>query len=397
MKKIILKESDLTSLILRILKEQSVIGAPNYGNALNLPNINPKNLKFGDGGKKDPTKARDVRILQQKLFDLGLLKTKSGVPTGYFGNLTQRALETYYKGSKGIPTVKSPSTKKSQVIPSLKQQSKKVRFTPRIDAELNYIKKRGLNDRPFFIYDPKDNLLYLFDKNSLIDYTSVVDGKSQQKQGKVYTYEDWCRDSGFNHTPGICTVSGVNSEKQCKSIDKAVWKGSYCHREPIYSKLPEANRFFPKGIYDIRGLFRTEGYVGAGLNNFRVYKTGTKDLLPASIHGIPKGSQERLNASSDLEAGLKKDLETGKVPEKYLQNTKAIAAANQSFGCVGVPATFVDNPKVQQVANGARLFVMGDDQNFLVQNANTYFEKLAGDGENCVNPKSLANKMQDVA
>jgi len=59
--------------------------------------INPKKLKFGDGGDKLPKFKRDVSILQQKLIDLGCLKTKSGKPTGYFGSLTDSALNTYNK------------------------------------------------------------------------------------------------------------------------------------------------------------------------------------------------------------------------------------------------------------------------------------------------------------
>ena len=49
-------------------------------------NINPKNLKFGDRGD-------DVKKLQQLLMDMGLLKTTSMKPTGYFGKLTRAALE----------------------------------------------------------------------------------------------------------------------------------------------------------------------------------------------------------------------------------------------------------------------------------------------------------------
>lgn len=72
MKRVIkLTESDVRNIIKKILIEQE--------------NINPKNLKFGDRGS-------DVIELQQKLIDMQLLKTKTGKPTGYFGNLTNKAL-----------------------------------------------------------------------------------------------------------------------------------------------------------------------------------------------------------------------------------------------------------------------------------------------------------------
>jgi hypothetical protein len=57
--------------------------------------INPKKLKMGDGGKSKPKQIADVKALQQKLMDLKLLRTDTMVPTGYFGSLTQKALDAY--------------------------------------------------------------------------------------------------------------------------------------------------------------------------------------------------------------------------------------------------------------------------------------------------------------
>lgn len=65
-----------------------------------VENINPKNLKFGDGGLRNPNQVNDVKILQQKLFDGGFLKTNTMKPTGYFGNLTKSALEKYQQTQK---------------------------------------------------------------------------------------------------------------------------------------------------------------------------------------------------------------------------------------------------------------------------------------------------------
>lgn len=91
MKKIIkLTEVDLKLIVNKVIQEQ-----------FNSKNINPKGLKFGDGGKSNPKLSNDVKILQQKLIDAGLLKTKSGVPTGYFGNLTKAALDKYNNSMVG--------------------------------------------------------------------------------------------------------------------------------------------------------------------------------------------------------------------------------------------------------------------------------------------------------
>jgi hypothetical protein len=94
--------------------------------------------------------------------------------------------------------------------------------------------------------------------------------------------------------------------------------------------------------------------------------------MSAAIHGIPN-TNERLVASKDLQNLLQSDINSGKVPEEYLNNVKAITQANQSFGCIGIPASFVDNPKVQSIIksniNKIKVFAMGEDsQDFLVQN-----------------------------
>jgi hypothetical protein len=99
MKKIIkLTEQDLQNIIKKVLYEQSMFSAPSYSplNPIaNKENINPKNLRLGDGGRNNPKQIEDVKILQKKLMDAGLLKTKSMVPTGYFGTLTNMALKRY--------------------------------------------------------------------------------------------------------------------------------------------------------------------------------------------------------------------------------------------------------------------------------------------------------------
>lgn len=427
-----LNERDLTKIISKILSEQPYARqeynkATDYLNRFpgSKPNINPKNLKKGDGGKKNPEQVKDVITLQQKLIDLGLLVTKTGKPTGYFGDLTQKGLDTY-KGVKQTPEKKKEVTQLSErqkninnaycnseggivILPNSKtsgikwtdwakkfnvtqqeieiakksctKEKKDYKLTPRIDRELEYIKMRGLDKQPFFIYDPKQNLLYLFNKESvLVDYTQVVDGADvQSDKSPALTVEKWCELSGLKSKPHLCTDDKTNTRKQ-----------------PYYSVLANtANRFLPKGIYSITSLSRHEGYVGGGKNVFSM-KDEKGNEIAAAIHGIPN-LPERLRASAELETILKKDIASGKVPKEYLKSIKTIANANQSFGCVGVPAKFIDNPKVKDLAANARVFVMGESGDYLVQNATEYFEKLGSDGQNCMNPASLANKMSNVA
>lgn len=105
MKKIIkLKESDLKNIIRRILSEQS------------KENINPNNLKVGDGSRRNPKKNNLVKQLQQKLMDLGFLKTTSMKPTGYFDSMTKNALDRY--NGDTLKSTIQPTTPSTGVKPS---------------------------------------------------------------------------------------------------------------------------------------------------------------------------------------------------------------------------------------------------------------------------------------
>jgi peptidoglycan hydrolase-like protein with peptidoglycan-binding domain len=80
--------------------------------------INPKKLSLGSGGKNNPTQIEDVKKLQKKLMDLGFLKTDTMTPTGYFGELTQKALNQYNGVSKSSVLSKgNEESKTSNVNP----------------------------------------------------------------------------------------------------------------------------------------------------------------------------------------------------------------------------------------------------------------------------------------
>lgn len=87
--KIIINETQLKNIISNLILEQKV-------------DINPKKLKIGDRGN-------DVVLLQQALINSGLLKISK--PTGYFGNLTNKALIEYY--NKSNPNVTANTNTKT--------------------------------------------------------------------------------------------------------------------------------------------------------------------------------------------------------------------------------------------------------------------------------------------
>lgn len=239
------------------------------------------------------------------------------------------------------------------------------KYSPRVDAEIKHIKNRKLDLNPFFIYDPKDNLLYLFDVGGLyVASTSVVDGADAQKDlgsAKAFSMEDWCKLSGQDSTPHLCT-----DPKTKQPI------------HPYYGPIASVSgRFLPKGIYTIKGLIHKQGYVGSGKNQWNLkplkldgtITSAAKAHMSAAIHGIPN-LKERLVANQELQDKLKNDVDSGKVPAKYLDSVKSILNANQSFGCVGVPASFVDSPKVQSILKkgNVNVFAMGEGTDMLVKN-----------------------------
>lgn len=269
-----------------------------------------------------------------------------------------------------------------------KVQTQSYTYSPRVDAELEYIKDRlpwwkkllGSDaEKPFFIYDPKYNLLFLFNKDfSLIKSTSVVDGKDAQKDTEPFHTEDWCKASNLDTAPHICTNKGTK-QKQF----------------PSYKSLNDmAVKFIPRGIYTINALYREGGFSGKGLNTYSLADSSGKDMS-AAIHGIPKMAG-RLMASKNLEKLLQSEKNGGRVPQEYLKAVDTvIASANMSYGCIGIPAAFVEDPKVIAVVKvGVPVYVMGEsNQGYLVQNSSKYFNELNGDGQSCANPMMIASEM----
>ena len=231
--------------------------------------------------------------------------------------------------------------------------------------------------------------------------------QSAAQKNTVYSYSDWCKSSNLLITPNLCTHP-TKDKVACENEIKGIWdvKTNSCTRAPYYGALPSSDRFLPKGIYTISSLETHEGYTG-GKDNVWNLKNSSGDKVKQAIHGIPN-SEERIRASNELLSLLNKDLSSGKVPEKYLNNTSAIARANQSYGCVGIPENFVDNPKVMSIVKSQtgksgilgffneqiRVFVMGDrpNENYLVSSDN-YFKGIEGNGQSCQNPLSVAKNV----
>lgn len=140
-----IKEKELLNVITSILNEQLFSSSKQ--------NINPKNLKLGDGGPKSTEKKKDVIDLQNKLIKANLLKIST--PTGYFGNLTQSALNNYLRGTKGDNTNNINKTIKP---------SRDGRFSKQVNKQIDYLRSINFNE-PCTILDDAKNLLHVFNEN----------------------------------------------------------------------------------------------------------------------------------------------------------------------------------------------------------------------------------------
>lgn len=198
MKKIIkLTESELESIIERVLQEQgSMFGTagnniPGYrqDDLRNKPSskkvvtprvydINPKKLKMGDGGSRNPKQVEDVKKLQSELVRLGFLVLTQG-PTGYFGKLTQKALDKYYSSKdktdlsqtkKDVIKSNEPGTMSKNINPEF---MKKFNFEKLSTKDSTPVCKAGQENCAQFVNDFSDKIKWVgnawiaHDNNSL--------------------------------------------------------------------------------------------------------------------------------------------------------------------------------------------------------------------------------------
>jgi hypothetical protein len=244
-------ESQLEDIVKKALNEQSFPGTSSSENmgyrSFSTPqnpkkdikpkeDINPKKLKLGDGGKLNPKLIPDVRILQQKLIDLGLLKTKTGKPTGFFGELTDLALKTYYSGK--VDSSKMSSKEKTALPPLL---------TTTQSAPSDYLGKGGQFERELYggmsqeqylkfidqlsKYPPASKLKLPLHLRAFMDYLMgrttpltaadltreeqdflKIHAISQSKKRLGFNYDYW-KSVGAGNLPTAITSSGSKKEK----------------------------------------------------------------------------------------------------------------------------------------------------------------------------------------
>jgi len=412
MKKIIkLSESDLVSIIDRVISEQK------------RENINPNNLKLGDGGSSNPKKNNLVKQLQQKLIDLGFLKTSSMKPTGYFGRYTKDALDRYNgvtpqkttqppkpKSTPQSSPVPTPSSNKNQSQNNIKKPNTlsqsiesstripDVTGSDRVNKELFYINARPkFNGKPFFLVDPRLNIVYAFDENhKFIDYSQSVAGADKQTE-KIVTYEEWCNISGLKYDKfaKLCKGQEVRS-----SVDSSKSKAI----DPNYDKLRELHkRYQAPGIYQTSSVAYEKGYTGKpGVPNEFFMQTPEGVQIPTAIHSLVN-IPNRITADAELKKYLNSEKNKGRIPKEYIDIVTGLTSKyDLSSGCFNVDPKFANNPRVIQIAKDkAYVFIMSEkNENYLVvvppQNQDEFFSELKGEGQRCKSIESIASNLASV-
>jgi len=399
-------------IILELHKKQGYNTISEQG----IENINPLNLSIGAGGKKNPNQIPAVKSLQQKLIDKGLLKIKTGRPTGYFGNFTNAALSRYQSQStptekvKKTPTqtrtqtpTKTPQTKQfcephpkdNRVDPKLEVnyqpeaiKLRKLGIPQRTSCEISFIKLRPeFTKKPFFVVDTRENLIYLFGTDSqFVAKSYTLDGAHGQSQDAkkiaqaLMTFEE------------EMTSIGLSWDSKTRKYKDSKGKTVENYTDKFYNNIDKIGaRFFPKGIYSIHNLSTDKEYAGGSNNIFNIKTLDGKQISQA-IHGF-YNEPPRVEALQRLKSKMGKSFnpENPNVPQEFIDEvTKYLNTSkyNRSYGCINVPADFLEKAK-PYAKQKPMVFIIGEtENNYLVNNSDDFFNKM-GQGEDCVNPAKL--------
>lgn len=406
MKRVIkLTESDLQKIVRKVLNEQS------------SSSVNPKGLKFGDRGE-------DVRKLQQKLIDLKILKLSKG-PTGFFGKMTQGALDK--AEGKPVPTTKDISkgtTQKSSKIsgqeltvcpsvgnspyfrdlsgmvsnfkkqfPNLKTDQEVIALIDRLinrDAqmfkqtipsisregacEVASIGRRSQYDtKNIFIIDSPNKRIFLFSAKDrsgarkLIASDIIQDGKNKQKNDVNSIAKSF---EGYG-----LTFRRLQAELKRDPTSDEVWKSFDVNKV----------RFLPAGVYQGGRTSSSKSDAGEG-NNQLWLKNWLGNEIGQAIHGYYLGD----NRVGFMQKALSivKNPNDAKQIESFSNELKNSGLKMDfSYGCINVPERFTKY--LEQYGPNSFVFnIAEDNKNYLVQNTENFFEKMQN-SESCPSPKSL--------
>jgi len=320
MKKIIkLKESDIETIVKKVLSEQGNMFATagtgmkdpftdwkSYSDSRAQPvnkNINPKGLKLGDGGSKNPEKSEDVKKLQQSLMDLGYLVTDTMIPTGYFGSLTNNALKALYSGAP--PTNKKKQTSGKEVVNKQSQKTPETSKAAKKAAKCETGTEKVLQPKASLIFDG-DKLSWFADGKVIKSWNAVSGltwkNASPNEWGKMlnkYTQnrQEWSKQENAGPLPeGQYSVGPLETRsgqpEEISGLEAFWYKLTNQFEDPT-----EDNKSFCKNTIISR--------VAWGNYRLRITPTGGQDMYNRDafyLHGGSlRGSHGCIDLTDDME------------------------------------------------------------------------------------------------
>lgn len=280
-------------------------------------------------------------------------------------------------------------------------------WAERMNKELFYINARPEYDgKPFFIADPRLNLVAAFDKNhKLIDYSQSIAGAGRQPE-ELWSYKKWCDISKGTYIKLGRNPYGLNFgcyEPGTTVQDVKDGKAKKIKMDFNSLSRPDSQK---AGIYQVRGTQRTQKYSGDIGTGDNTYFLSTQDGIPVgtAIHSLYAGDTRRIKPNAELKQYLQKQKELGTIPKKYVDVVerdflKSKRRYDLSKGCFNVDPNFATNKKVQAMGQrGTPVFIMSEKEtDYLVQvdpgREGDYLLDAAGkkDG-NCKSPSALKQK-----
>ena len=357
MKKVIkLTESDLEQIVKRVIKEQSVIGAPNYG-MTNFRN------SFLPSGVKEVQKALTFKgYYVGKNGADGILgpDTKSAIikfqkanrikQTGNVGPITAKALGV--QPLTPTTTTDTKSKNKTQVVKKQDTDSnnfENINASRQVKKQLQYMKSNNiLSDKKFTILDDKNSRVYEIEPGyKVVKSYFVLTGKNKGDELKTKTFQSWVVDNW-----------------------KTALKTMYNSKDDAVKDVE--NAYFAQDEWKVKntpsGIFKRAGVIGNWLGSlittnlaeetygkrFITWETLDGNTIPFGFHGTQK--PERLPVLNNANEKQK------------------ISQRKMSFGCINFKES--DVIAIDKFIDAGQISVwLPDATDDIVQFPSSFFKK----------------------
>jgi hypothetical protein len=264
---------------------------------------------------------------------------------------------------KDKPEIKKIIGLKKEIIVN-KDSLIKLGMPPRIVEQYAFtIKTNKLYSKSFFISDPRENLIYFFDKKGhFVAKAPVIDGSDVQSKDKKQLEE------AFKHWSEHAAEIGFKYNKTSKKYEDVTGRKRPYSQALVYAHIAKGSgKFFPQGMYKVPSVYHSEHFVGNCKNTFDV-ETMQGKVLSLAIHGLYK-TPFRITTMKNMLAMIKTDFKDMSVPKSYRETmAKNLRnyTFNNSYGCINVPEGFL--LLTEKLAPGSLLIVLGEEkEGYLVE------------------------------